>query len=205
VFELPLLGLLGGLSEFPVCVRISSLIMSAHRLVHDLAAYKQELAATPVAIAATAVAVAIPTWILLKRAFRRYVIFNTTALDDLPGLSEPVTHAKHGTVIIAGGRCVSHRVQTWNAASSCHSRRSIAGLMTARVCSAHFKRVIIVEPETWALSDEARQVAAPAPTDTREVIRDGVAYNTLAHKRTRIAQYSSVHGKLGTIPNRTAR
>ena len=146
---------------------------------------------TPLAIASAAVAVAVPTWILLKRAFRRNITFTTTSLDDVPKLSEPVTHAKHGTVVIAGGRCAILTECPPYTRSTC-VQSSLAGLLTARVCTAHFERVIVVEPEAWALSEEARH--GPVFTGTREVVRDGVAYNVLTHKRGRIEQYTAIHG-----------
>lgn len=53
--------------------------------------------------------------------------------------------------------------------------------MTARVCSDHFERVIVIEPEAWALSDAARE--GPLTTGTRTVETErGVSYTTATHK-----------------------
>ncbi|KAH7103129.1 hypothetical protein BKA62DRAFT_697347 [Auriculariales sp. MPI-PUGE-AT-0066] len=123
-------------------------------------------------VLAAVVGVAIPTYLLLKRVFRRHIVFTSTVLADIPTLGRPAAHKKHGTVIICGG--------------------SFAGLLTARVCADHFERVIIVEPEAWALSDEA--VIGPVESGVREVVKDGLSYNTYTHKRARIPQYTSIHG-----------
>lgn len=58
-----------------------------------------------------------------------------------------------------------------------HGVFSIAGLVAARVCHDHFEDVVIVEPETWLSSQDAKR------TD---------AWNQ-ENKRTRIMQYGSFH------------
>ena len=35
---------------------------------------------------------------------------------------------------------------------------SIAGLLAAQVCSRHFEHVIIVEPEAWLVTEDAKRV-----------------------------------------------
>ncbi|KZS95632.1 hypothetical protein SISNIDRAFT_483856 [Sistotremastrum niveocremeum HHB9708] len=97
---------------------------------------------------------------------RDRIVEKLTALNDLPGLGKPRKEGKRidGTAIIAGG--------------------SVAGLLAARVCSTHFARVLIVEPEAWTsteegLSDEARLAKA----------EHGKKPNT----RSRVQQYTSVH------------
>ncbi|KAJ3720104.1 hypothetical protein C8R42DRAFT_643378 [Lentinula raphanica] len=57
---------------------------------------------------------------------------------------------------------------------------SIAGLLTARVCSDFFERVIIVEPEEWLCDEDGMR-------------RFGWKQE---HKRTRVMQYRAVHGYL---------
>ncbi|EJD37347.1 hypothetical protein AURDEDRAFT_173621 [Auricularia subglabra TFB-10046 SS5] len=66
----------------------------------------------------------------------------------------------------------------------------IGGLFAARICADHFEKVIVVEPEAWTFTDEARQ---PANFDTREVKTSTGIYNTWNHKRSRVYQYSAVH------------
>ncbi|KAF7310049.1 hypothetical protein MIND_00377900 [Mycena indigotica] len=55
---------------------------------------------------------------------------------------------------------------------------SIAGLLTARVCHAHFRKVLVVEPEAWAATEEAR-ILGPWNQEPR---------------RTRLLQRNSLHG-----------
>lgn len=74
-------------------------------------------------------------------------------------------------------------------------RHSIGGLFAARVLADHFARVVVVEPEAWALSDEAADGATS--TGTRDVRTDSGAYATIAHKRSRVYQYTAIHGKPG--------
>ncbi|KAJ7740952.1 hypothetical protein DFH07DRAFT_982126, partial [Mycena maculata] len=54
---------------------------------------------------------------------------------------------------------------------------SIAGLLAARVCHAHFERVLIVEAEAWVASEEGRKT-------------DGWDQRL---KRSRVVQYNSLH------------
>ncbi|KZT41427.1 hypothetical protein SISSUDRAFT_981801 [Sistotremastrum suecicum HHB10207 ss-3] len=102
----------------------------------------------------------ISTW------YRNKKVTELTALNDLADLGKPRIEGKRidGTAVVAGG--------------------SVAGLLTARVCSAHFSRVLIVEPEGWTataegLSDEARLSKA----------ENGKKPNI----RTRVQQYTSLH------------
>ena len=57
---------------------------------------------------------------------------------------------------------------------------SLAGLLAARVCHNYFKRVIIIEPESWLATEEARITEAW----------------TQRHDRSRVIQYHSVQGKV---------
>ncbi|KAH7104216.1 hypothetical protein BKA62DRAFT_615198 [Auriculariales sp. MPI-PUGE-AT-0066] len=120
-----------------------------------------------------AVAVTLPSLWLIKRAIRRWIEFTSTAMDELPalGTSPPTNRKKHGTVVICGG--------------------SLTGLMCARVCSDHFERIIVVEPETWSLSPEA--CIESGVTGLREISKDGVMYNCMAHKRSRVFQHTFGH------------
>ncbi|KAF7310059.1 hypothetical protein MIND_00378900 [Mycena indigotica] len=54
----------------------------------------------------------------------------------------------------------------------------IAGLLTARVCHAHFKRVLLVEAEAWLSTEDARRV-------------DG--WKHLRTPRARLMQWNSLH------------
>ncbi|GAV99173.1 hypothetical protein LENED_000612 [Lentinula edodes] len=55
---------------------------------------------------------------------------------------------------------------------------SIAGLLTARVCADYFKEVIIVEPEEWLTGEDGMRRFC----------------SEQEHKRTRVMQYTSLHG-----------
>ena len=60
---------------------------------------------------------------------------------------------------------------------------SIAGLLSARICSDHFEQVIIVEPEEWVTTAEGLDNGhrtERSPLDS--------------HKRARVPQYASLHG-----------
>jgi hypothetical protein len=64
-------------------------------------------------------------------------------------------------------------------------RPSISGLMTARVCSKFFSRVLIVEPEAWTCTDEGLS------DDSRpKQPQNGRKQNN----RARVPQYISLHG-----------
>ena len=64
---------------------------------------------------------------------------------------------------------------------------SIAGLLTARICSDHFEEVVIVESEAWLASEEGRSAIYD---------KNGVAIDSRRTKaRTRCEQYNAVHGK----------
>ncbi|EGN97883.1 hypothetical protein SERLA73DRAFT_169006 [Serpula lacrymans var. lacrymans S7.3] len=85
----------------------------------------------------------------------------TTGVNDFPylGQARPEHEKLKGTVVICGG--------------------SIAGLLSARVCHNHFERVIIVEPEPWLATEEARTTQAW----------------TQQQNRSRVVQYHSVQGQ----------
>ncbi|KAF8510624.1 hypothetical protein JB92DRAFT_2831512 [Gautieria morchelliformis] len=95
--------------------------------------------------------------VLVKRLRARL-----TALDDLPLLSDTRKTKIPGTAVICGG--------------------SVAGLITARVCSNHFEKVVMIEPEEWVtavgsgVKDEGGQKSENPPP-----------------KRSRIAQYGAFH------------
>jgi len=56
---------------------------------------------------------------------------------------------------------------------------SIAGLLTARICSDHFEKVYIVEPESWLCTEDGKEVES---------------WNQ-KNKRSRVMQYYSTHGR----------
>ncbi|KZS91698.1 hypothetical protein SISNIDRAFT_413834 [Sistotremastrum niveocremeum HHB9708] len=88
-----------------------------------------------------------------------------TALNDLDSLRKPRNGKLiDGTAVIAGG--------------------SISGLLTARVCSSHFSRVLVVEPEPCASTTDGRSHRARFPKGE----------NQKRHNpRTRIPQYIAPH------------
>lgn len=55
---------------------------------------------------------------------------------------------------------------------------SVGGLFAARVCSDHFERVVIIEPESWLMTEDARR-----PDSWNQ-----------ENKRARVMQYNSLHG-----------
>ncbi|KAK7450995.1 hypothetical protein VKT23_012672 [Stygiomarasmius scandens] len=107
----------------------------------------------------------------LARSLRKYLLKKETILLDLPLLGEAREEANKikGTAVICGG--------------------SIAGLLSARVCHDHFERVIIVEPEAWLCTEDARRHDS---------------WNQ-KNKRTRIMQYNSTHGNLVPITDGLSR
>lgn len=108
---------------------------------------------------------------LARRLLRSYFVRKYTCIPDLENVGTPRKNGKlPGTAVIAGG--------------------SIAGLFAARICADHFEKVVVVEPEAWTFTEEARQ---PANFDTREVKTASGIYNTWNHKRSRVYQYSAVH------------
>ncbi|KAK0215034.1 hypothetical protein IW262DRAFT_1404470 [Armillaria fumosa] len=99
--------------------------------------------------------------VYLERALRRRLLLKHTCVLDIDTLGRrPHNQKIKGTAIICGG--------------------SIAGLVAARVCHDHFEDVVIVEPEAWLSSQDAKR------TDS---------WNQ-ENKRTRIMQYGSLHSLL---------
>ncbi|KAK0501783.1 hypothetical protein EDD18DRAFT_1317898 [Armillaria luteobubalina] len=99
--------------------------------------------------------------VYLERALRRRLLLKHTYVLDMDTLGHRLPGQKiKGTAVICGG--------------------SIAGLVVARVCHDHFEDVIIIEPETWLSSQDAKR------TDV---------WNQ-ENKRTRIMQYHSLHSLL---------
>ncbi|PBK60674.1 hypothetical protein ARMSODRAFT_897726 [Armillaria solidipes] len=99
--------------------------------------------------------------VYLERALRRSLLLKQTCVLDIDTLGRRLHSQKiKGTAVVCGG--------------------SIAGLVAARVCHDHFEDVVIIEPETWLSSQDAKR------TD---------AWNQ-ENKRTRIMQYRSLHSLL---------
>ncbi|KZS94231.1 hypothetical protein SISNIDRAFT_549413 [Sistotremastrum niveocremeum HHB9708] len=96
---------------------------------------------------------------------RNKSIEEITAINELPYLGKPRLSGKRidGTVVVAGG--------------------SIGGLLTARICSTHFSRVIVVEPEAWL------STKAGISHDVPESKGDGKKPNP----RARVMQYNAIH------------
>lgn len=112
----------------------------------------------------------------LGKALRAWLVKKATAVNELEDLAKPRAAGGKltGTVVIAGG--------------------SVAGLLTARVCSDHFKEVIVVDPEAWLATDEGDTLTEKDLTEASS--------NTLrapCNKRARVAQYVSVHRKFVSI------
>ncbi|KZT32360.1 hypothetical protein SISSUDRAFT_1066988 [Sistotremastrum suecicum HHB10207 ss-3] len=121
---------------------------------------------TPLAYVASLIALIVVATVYLGKWYRNKQIAETTVLNELDGLGKTRVGGNRieGTVVIAGG--------------------SIAGLLTAKVCSNHFSRVLIVEPEAW-LSTTAGTVDDTYSTKQG----DGKKPNP----RTRVQQYISLH------------
>ncbi|KZV89556.1 hypothetical protein EXIGLDRAFT_751119 [Exidia glandulosa HHB12029] len=119
---------------------------------------------------ATAAALVVPTVVIAKRVMHRYMMRTYTGVPDLEALGTQAK-PKGNVAVVCGG--------------------SIAGLLTARVLSDHFDRVVVIEPEAWALSNEAAD--GVTTTGTCTVAAEGGSYATLTHKRTRVYQYTAMH------------
>ncbi|KAF8574755.1 hypothetical protein K439DRAFT_1624087 [Ramaria rubella] len=102
------------------------------------------------------------TAVLIRKRLRATL----TAVDDIPLLGQPrkSNERLRGTAVICGG--------------------SIAGLLTARVCSDHFNDVIIVEPEEWVTTTEGF-------VDRH---RQGPSITPPFRNRSRVPQYTCLHG-----------
>ncbi|KZT31770.1 hypothetical protein SISSUDRAFT_1056272 [Sistotremastrum suecicum HHB10207 ss-3] len=98
--------------------------------------------------------------------WHRETVGEPSILRELPNLGKRRYGERRidGTAVVAGG--------------------SIAGLLAARVCSNHFTRVVIVEPEAW-LSTTAGLAHDPRVGEGV----DGMKPNP----RTRVMQYNSMH------------
>ncbi|KZV85963.1 hypothetical protein EXIGLDRAFT_841092 [Exidia glandulosa HHB12029] len=110
---------------------------------------------------------------LLPSALRTYLMRKYTALVDVKHVGTPRQDGKKlpGTAVVCGG--------------------SIAGLYAARICSDHFERVVIIEPEPSTFSKDSRA----QPNDVlRDVdVGDERKYKTVRHTRTRVMQYTAGH------------
>ncbi|PBK69033.1 hypothetical protein ARMSODRAFT_172347 [Armillaria solidipes] len=94
----------------------------------------------------------------LGRTLRRRLLVKQTCVLDIDSLGRRLPREKiKGTAVICGG--------------------SIGGLLAARVCHDHFEEVVIIEPEVWMNSEDAKRVDA---------------WNQES-KRSRIMQYESLH------------
>ncbi|KAK0215855.1 hypothetical protein EDD85DRAFT_443784 [Armillaria nabsnona] len=97
----------------------------------------------------------------LERALRRRLLLAQTCVFDVDSLGHRLPRQKiKGTAVICGG--------------------SIAGLTAARVCHDHFEDVVIIEPETWLNSADAKR-----PDSWNQ-----------ENKRSRVMQYESFHALL---------
>ncbi|EJD46787.1 hypothetical protein AURDEDRAFT_164240 [Auricularia subglabra TFB-10046 SS5] len=106
------------------------------------------------------------------RVLRSYFTRTYTSVPDLPSLGTPRKAPRElGTAVICGG--------------------SIGGLLAARVCTDHFERVVVIEPEGWTFTTEASE---PPNLTTRLVDSARGTYNAFEHKRSRIYQYTAIHG-----------
>ena len=142
------------------------------------------------AAAGTALAVGIPSWLLVKRIVRAWAMRKFTVVPDLAKAGTRRAGKLYpGTAVVCGGRCATHAPA--HCARFSKARRSIGGLLTARVCADHFERVVVVEPEAWTFTDEARD---PPRDIVRDVEKDSTKYRTVQSSRSRVYQYGSIHG-----------
>ncbi|KAF7322200.1 hypothetical protein MKEN_00744500 [Mycena kentingensis (nom. inval.)] len=106
---------------------------------------------------------------------RRHLLRTVVGVDDIGLLAKERREGDKidGTAVVCGGRwCWS------NDSLSLLIIYSIAGMLAARICHAHFKKVLIIEPDKWTTSDEARTL--------KEWNHEP--------RRTRVLQYTSLHG-----------
>ncbi|EJD40405.1 hypothetical protein AURDEDRAFT_187036 [Auricularia subglabra TFB-10046 SS5] len=116
-------------------------------------------------VVATAAILSLLSFRVFRRLLRRYLLQKYTCVLDLEQVGTPRDGAKlRGTAVI------------W--------------LFTARICSDHFAKVVIVEPDAWTFTREARE---PTACGTREVEGASATYRTLDHKRKRVPQYTAAH------------
>ncbi|KAH7107047.1 hypothetical protein BKA62DRAFT_798795 [Auriculariales sp. MPI-PUGE-AT-0066] len=107
-----------------------------------------------------------------RAVVENYLLRTFTAVTELAHVGSPrATAPIRGNAVICGG--------------------SFAGLFTARICASHFDKVVVIEPEGWTFTDEA---VSGAPHATRLVDdQTHEPYHTVAHSRSRVYQYLSVH------------
>ncbi|KAF8919248.1 hypothetical protein CPB85DRAFT_1249086 [Mucidula mucida] len=89
------------------------------------------------------------TW----HAISRYFVAHYSGTPDMEHLRSPRKDGKiKGNAVVCGG--------------------SIAGLLTAQICAAHFERVLIVEPEAWLATDAGRGLHGWEQTHSRVAAGD---------------------------------
>ncbi|KAL5526452.1 hypothetical protein ACEPAF_8175 [Sanghuangporus sanghuang] len=126
--------------------------------------YKANLLATTLAVPATFIAWRLTGSFLDKFFTRKFTVLND--IDNLgPKHARPEGKRISGTAVVCGG--------------------SIAGLWSALIASDHFENVLIIEPETWVLTEEGM-------SNTYD--EKGIYIkNSREHVRSRVAQYNAHH------------
>ena len=107
---------------------------------------------------------------LYRKAMRPTWIRETTALHELENVGKPRVGSKlKGTVVIAGG--------------------SVTGLNAAHICTDHFDKVVVIDPEGWLVTEDG--IAAPERHAKEAGGQD--SYLVPVNKRSRVPQSYSVH------------
>ncbi|KAH7062813.1 hypothetical protein BKA62DRAFT_679778, partial [Auriculariales sp. MPI-PUGE-AT-0066] len=130
-------------------------------------------------------AILLASYWLAKRTLWEYLMCTSTVVRELSQLgTSRELREKRGIVSFAVGVTVLTRIFL-----------SVAGLLAARVCTDHFAKVIVIEPDEWTHTLEARLPWTSSAT--REVSSDSgdnhQRYSTLVHQRTRVYQFTSLH------------
>lgn len=142
------------------------------------------------------------SYLLLTKFIHNKLRQLSTAVDDLQFLGQSRQEGNRipGTAVVCGGRQV-HTDLTVSQKLNIHCGCSIAGLLSARVCSDHFERVLIVDPEEWLST-------ADGMVDRHRELVDGQAIVTSLsppQKRSRVFQYTFMHGYQMFLPNALQR
>ena len=142
---------------------------------------------------AACVALALAGLYLFGRLLDKWAVAHFTVLNELGELgSERKGEGKlNGTAVVCGGRYIKagimlncpHRLTLW---APC----SVAGLLAARVCSFHFKDVLIIDPDNELLVSQAQRSLGLLP-------EANVDEEFGRHARPRVSQTNIIHVNQG--------
>lgn len=143
----------------------------------------------PAVLASVLLAVAVTR--LAGEAFYKWAVARWTALNELEDLGKEREEGKKikGTAVICGGRFVSNCFMIVGI-NMLIIANSIGGLLAAKICSAHFEDVLVIDPDNDVLVERAQK---SMPVEPYGEVDKGISQ----HPRPRIMQTRIIHASQG--------